>query len=807
MVLHQVYNVVQYGKEGHTLNMKSRRVLAMILAVQQILSLAGCSKTEQINNLPTTGFSSTKDVRDYYKAQMNYDNVVTRTNDVNYTSYEKHSVDSETSEKILAAQKAIESLLSSNTYDANAEGAKYMDESAWAYFKQDIEDKELYDGTPSEVTEADGFYFVDVLYKMRSTDAIGSFTNYTPLVGINGAFVRDSSGNDYVEPYYLASICTALNNYYIENGDSTRLSYDGTTFTVQKDGVANVMNVPDDYYNEVVNGPAEDSADTNGEAASTTADGAAATAPGDTATTTDNTDATTATENDAGTEDATGADGDTAVDGAETAGGTDDQSIEEQEADAEVTVQEDWDGLITEESVSQMEGRENPIDINVINDLVGASLRSRAYLPRIDLVYTAAQSSALSGWAIYPQGSHDLVSYGYDRDGVNGECLVRYVFKQDLDDPTKILGYNTYIVSETNNYGIENSGNTVFVADYVTTELQKVIERWDRVVVNNDLPGMQSGNLLKDMGMGIDYAYKYSNGNILRRLSTMRKVLGRNTDDNTFLLDVETYTEEGSKSSDLTGTYISEYYVTVKQIGQNFYITDWALQNRELQREPDINPDKQTQRRLVALNLSGDVDDTTRESIRSFMADYYLACNKLAGNDYEYTNNGTTVTKRGLYSLVDSDTTMLDEDDRQDMLETVVNYMQKNGGATNYVGAITEWIGGTDTQVEIQTEELWAWQSGTAEYQSVYYLLSHMGDQWVLDQRTVLSSQIVDAGGVESYLTRIQADMPQVQMVNIEDTSSAVKTEETEGAESTDTEQTQEQEATSSESETQSTAE
>ena len=778
----------------------------MILAIQQIMSLAGCSKTQKINELPTTGFSSTKDVRDYYKAQMNYDNVVTRTSDVNYTSYEKHSVDTATSEKILAAQKAIEQLLSQNVYDPNAEGAKFMDEQAWAYFKSDIEDKELYDGTPSQVTEADGFYFVDVLYKMKSTNAIGSFTNYTPLVGINGAFVRDSQDTDYVEPYYLASICTALNNYYIEQGDQTRLSYDGVTFTVQKDGVANVMDVPDEFYDEVVNGPAEDPNAATDTAVN--AEGTAATAPGDdtagettdgetaeTETADDTTDGTTETPTD-GTE--TPTDGaETPTDGAETP--TD--GAETPEESGEVTIQEGWDGLITDESVSQMEGRENPIDINVINSLVGASLRSRAYLPRIDLVYTVTDSSALSGWAIYPQGSHDLVSYGYDRNGVNGECLVRYVFKQDLDDPTKILGYNAYVVSETNNYGIENSGNTVFVADYVTTELQKVIERWDRAVVNNDLPGMQSGNLLSDMGMGIDYAYKFSNGNIIRRMSTMRKVLGRNTEDNTFLLDVETYTEEGSKSSDVTGTYISEYYVTVKQIGQNFYITDWALQKREMQREPDIHPDKQTQRRLVALNLSGDVSDATREEIRSFMADYYLASNKLAGNDYEYTNNGTTVTKRGLYSLVDNDKQMLDEDARQDMLETIVNYMQKNGGATNYVGSITEWIGGTDTQVEIQTEELWVWKSGTAEYQSVYYLLSHMEDQWVLDQRTVLSSQIVDTG-IDSYLTRIQADAPQVQMTNIEDTSQAVKTEEntdeaSEGEGNTEGEGTAESEGTS----------
>lgn len=724
---------------------KQTRFIALAIAVQSVLQMTGCGNKVDIDKIPTTGFSQTKDVRDYYKAQMNYDNVITRNDNVKYTQYEKHSVTEETSKKILAAQKAIEELLSSSTYNPDQDGAKFIDQQAWAYFKQDIEDKELTDPVVGDVTEADGFYFVDVTYKLHQSNAIGTFTNYTPLVGINGAFVRDSSGTDYVEPYYLASICTALNNYYTEQNDDTRLNYDGTTFQITGGGgEADVIDVPDEFYDDVVNGPDE--------------------------TTDPATDTTEPQVDENGNPIEAPVDGETP---AET-------PVDENE----VIVEEGWDGLITSESVSQLEGRDNPIDIGVINNLVGASLRSRAYLPRIDLVYTAAESNTLSGWQIYPQGSHDLVTYGYDRQGVNGECTVRYVFKQDLDEPTKILGYNMYIVNMTNNYGIENSGDTVFVADYVTEELNKVIERWDRAVVNNDLPGMQSGNLLTDMGMGIDYAYKNVNGNIERRIQTMRKVLGRTTkgdanqSDNTFLLDVEVYTEEGSKFSDITGTYISNYYVTVKQDGQKFKITDWALQSKELQREPDINPDKSTQRRLVALNLSGDVNDRTRESIRSFMADYYLAVNRLAGNDYEYTNNGQTVTKRGLYSLVDNDPQMLNSDQRLDILENAVNYMQKNGGNTQYVGAITEWIGGTDNQVEIQTEEIWNWDGKTAEYQSVYYLLQHMQDQWVIDQRTVLSSQIIESSGIESYMTRLQADAPQVQMVNISDTSTQAKTEE-----------------------------
>lgn len=104
---------------------------------------------------------------------------------------------------------------------------------------------------------------------------------------------------------------------------------------------------------------------------------------------------------------------------------------------------------------------------------------------------------------------------------------------------------------------------------------------------------------------------------------------------------------------------------------------------------------------------------------------------------------------------------MLDADDRRDLLETLVNYMQKNNGAQAYSGAITEWVGGNDTQVELQTEEIWVWNTGTAEYQTVYYLLSNMENKWVIDQRTVLSSQSIDTG-YDGYLSRIQADAPVV---------------------------------------------
>ena len=226
----------------------AKRIIALAVAVQSVISMAGCGDAGEVrtSKLPTVGYSSSKDVRDYYKAQMNYDNVITRTSTVNYTKYEKHAVQEETANKILGIQQAVEKLLSSNTYDASSEGAKYMTEDAWAYFKSDLEDKELYDGVVGNVTEADGFYFVDVTYKMRATNAIGQFTNYAPLVGINGAFIRDADGNDHVEPYYLASICTALNNYYIANEDPTRLSYDGTTFAIQTDGTTSgVMSVPD----------------------------------------------------------------------------------------------------------------------------------------------------------------------------------------------------------------------------------------------------------------------------------------------------------------------------------------------------------------------------------------------------------------------------------------------------------------------------------------------------------------------------------------------------------------------------------
>ena len=59
-----------------------------------------------------------------------------------------------------------------------------------------------------------------------------------------------------------------------------------------------------------------------------------------------------------------------------------------------------------------------------------------------------------------------------------------------------------------------------------------------------------------------------------------------------------------------------------------------------------------------------------------------------------------------------------------------------------YSGTVTEWIGGADNQAELITEEVVAY-AGTdmGMYMQVYYLVSNMQDEWVIDDMKIIERE------------------------------------------------------------------
>ena len=84
------------------------------------------------------------------------------------------------------------------------------------------------------------------------------------------------------------------------------------------------------------------------------------------------------------------------------------------------------------------------------------------------------------------------------------------------------------------------------------------------------------------------------------------------------------------------------------------------------------------------------------------------------------------------------------------MVSEFMKALDKHGSDTaiNYKGRIVEWIGGNESQVEFVTTEIVEYEGREdALAMNVYYLVSHMKDIWVIDERKVLDGTAKEVVG------------------------------------------------------------
>ena len=401
------------------------------------------------------------------------------------------------------------------------------------------------------------------------------------------------------------------------------------------------------------------------------------------------------------------------------------------------------------------------IDAEEFNNIAGSSAANSAYMPKLSMVFQAPPAdSNISGIGIYPSGDGGLKQFGFNRSQMKGTLTLRYVFKSDVINPSALLGVNIYPVSSEIVSGIDTNTNNVTVPDFLMTEFSELIERSDRAIADTDLTALMSGSLYTDSGMAVLTGYESQHVNLLRNMSTIRRVIARDTTHNTYLLEVETIRQEGSKGSDVYGTYRDKDYVAVAQIGNKFVITDSICMSRQMTSEPAINPDSAVTKRLVALNLAGPVTDTSKAGITELLGDLYKASTlRVLNGPKDVTVNGQKTTiARGMYDCFDSDTGMLAADKKEYINSTIRGLLVAQGVDTDatYDGVVTQWIGGASNQAELTTEEVITYKGkSTGHYMQVYYLVSNMGDKWVIDDMKVMSSEDKTGTELQQIVNRI----------------------------------------------------
>lgn len=699
----------------------SKRIISCVLAITTIASLSGCSTSvfkDDVASYQLVPQLTANEVIDYYSKAMSFDSIITKNIDVDKTTYETKEVTDQTKlNQLKSALSKTESVLKQMQYQYTDENNEAVNEETFHYIKAYLNDRKLSNGTIQQINQALGYYFIDVQYDIGARTA-GTFTNQASMVGLNGAFIHSEYYNtDSVDNAYMTQAQTKLNAYYADN---------------------NILNKKATFNK---------------------ATGIFSTDP-----------------NTSGSLDFTDS---TAVDNQPIDEPTDEDTAPVQKVDEQGNPVVDEDGNpVYEEPVAEqpseeptpdsvsatssvLNSRSPHIDVSEFNTVVGSSTKQTAYMPELTKVYNIpAPEGTFSGIGIYPSGIGGLTKFGFNRGQLAGTVTLRFVYKDDLTNPNKLLNINIYPVFSEITTGF-SANNDNIIPEFLMTEFEKLLERADRAIANCDLSALMSGNIYSDMGVAILRGYEDQHVNVLRQISTIRRVLSRDINNSSYLLEVESQRQEGPKGADVYGTYRDKSYVVVEQHGQSFVITDWLTMTRQMQTEPDINPDSAVSKRLVALNLAGEVSEESKKEVTGLLGDLYKASTYRVLNgpkDIE-TSNGTETIQRGMYDCFDPDPEMLSSTRKEDINSKLRGMLVKHGTSTSaqHYGIVTEWIGGADNQVEFTTEEIITYQGrNDGIYMTCYYLVSKMQDTWVIDDLQIISSEEHSGQNLQSDIDRIK---------------------------------------------------
>jgi len=386
-------------------------------------------------------------------------------------------------------------------------------------------------------------------------------------------------------------------------------------------------------------------------------------------------------------------------------------------------------------------GRKIQLDISTYNKLSGSSLNQTAFMPPLKMVYeTNKESGVMSGFGIYPQGEFGLKTFEYNRNQLRGKLVLRFVFKQDILNKEKINFTGVYPVSISIDNKLEDAEQ--LVPDFVREEIEKIVERSDRAICNNDISALMSGNIYNDIGVAVLNGLYQNNTYLLRKISNVEKVIGRK--DNYYLVQVVSMIQEGPRGTNAYGTYKDTYQMVIEQQGLKFIINDYVLIKRELIKEPQFELDSSIIKRLAALGLRGTISEESKEAIKELLNGLYQA--------------STDRKLKGMYDSFNDDTTLLSSSHKEYLNSQLRGWLVRYGVnvKSTYKGIVTEWIGGADNQVELITEEIiiYEWQD-TAQYMQMYYLVSNLNNKWVIDEMKALEIRDISGEELEQIKARI----------------------------------------------------
>ena len=396
------------------------------------------------------------------------------------------------------------------------------------------------------------------------------------------------------------------------------------------------------------------------------------------------------------------------------------------------------------------------VDIELVNKLLGASVRQTAVMPALTTVYQPVGSSGtMSGYGIFPEGGFTMKNFGYDRSNMNGTMQLRYVFKKGLVDSSVLEFKNVYIVGYELDESQINKEPSV-TPEFLQTNIEVALDRADRCLSNNDLAGLMNAKVFGDCGVAVLSGFTNQHSYLQQISTKLTQVIGRDSNEsNNYLISMITSKKLGAKGGEDYACYKLSGYAVVSQVGNDFVITDYVYTKCELTREPQINVDDTIMKRLASLVNSGAIPESDKQGIIELMNTLYTA-----GNERNLTD---------IRNCFNSDTALLPSTRKEYLVSQLCGWLVARGVdvPSTHTGFVCEWIGGTDEQAEFMTQELIDYSGlDTGMYIKNYYMVSRYGDNWVIDESKVVETKEVYGDELASIRESIQSN----QVFNVSDT-------------------------------------
>lgn len=383
----------------------------------------------------------------------------------------------------------------------------------------------------------------------------------------------------------------------------------------------------------------------------------------------------------------------------------------------------------TKDVIAQLPIRRPELDIKNANKLSGSAINQTAGMPELTMVYTQTPGGGLlSGYGIFPQGGYELSVFGVDRSKLSGKAMIRYVYKENIDDGRDVSFIAVYPVSITIDNKLKSIKSDI-MASAIKVEVAKVVDRADRAIMNSDLTALMSGEIFEDIGPALLYSNKGRNNYILSNTSESNVICRKN---NNYLVSVQQIMYDGIKNSEIVLKYNNQYYMSIIQYGDKFIINDYVCVESKLLEDPNLGADSSYVKRLVALSSGGNISQKNKKEIEKLMESLY------------YSSTSRKLT--GMYNCFNDDIELLSNDHREYMNSKLRGLLVREGAdvGSKYSGKIIKWISAADRQAEFIADEIIQYKNKSGDMRmKTYYLVSCYKDKWVIDDMKILENDTV----------------------------------------------------------------